>query len=701
MDVTKDNRPAWIDGAEQFFKMKLEAYYHYYNQQGYAYTKLRFAGKKIRHGHLVDGVMESGKPDERPLKAHNAIYTTAGSIGEFTKAAQAGTPLIFTEGEKDTDRVAKECGFIAFTTGGKDEWNPVIAEMVRGADLIISRDNDEPGEELAAQVARDCFGIARSIRIVNPYPQEAKADASDYFDHGGTKDGFMEMVDSAPPYEPPQEGPAKGKEATAEPSGIADGEGSEMRRLTEKFREMHVEDLSHSDMGNARLFGEIYKDRHRFSTTARDWMQYDGKRWRDDGEGMAVRNNAKTFAKALMRYAVEVDESGAFAKQVAPLSSLRGRENLIKDARDEHFFSGEDFDTQDDLLNVQNGILDLSGDEPKLLEHDPDILVSKICNASFDPSAKAERWGRFIEEITEGDGGKADYLQRVMGLTLTGNTSEKAFFILYGPKTNNAKSTFIETIAFVLGSYATSIRPETLAQKQADSRSASPDIAKLAGARLVNAPEPAKRMIIDASLLKMLTGGVDEVTARRLYQAEFSFRPRAKFFLSTNHLPTITDASIFASDRVRVVPFTRYFRPEERDKHLFKKLQAERDGILLWMIRGLGKYKREGLAPPKAIAEATEQYRRDSDKIGRFLGEVLTRTPGENMAAGGAYEAFSRWCSDGGYGTESKSSFFADLQERGLFAERATVDGKTVKNVLMGYSNIAKFVDAGKTPFDP
>ena len=322
------------------------------------------------------------------------------------------------------------------------------------------------------------------------------------------------------------------------------------------------------------------------------------------------------------------------------------------------------------------------------------MLLSKICNAEYNPAAKCEKWQQFLEEIMQGDTAKIKYLQKIAGLSLTGSTQEETCFILYGSTTRNGKSTYCETLIHLLGDYAITMRPETLAQKQnSDSRQASGDIARLANCRFCNASEPSKRMIFDVALLKTLLGR-DSITARHLYQREFSFIPKFKLVINTNYLPTITDDTVFSSGRINVVSFDRHFEPHEQDKHLKNKLRDKNElsGILNWCIEGLKLYRHEGLEPPQAVKAATETYRTDSDKIGNFIKECLVKT-GNNSKAKDIYDKYAEWCDDNGYGTENKGNFFSELKNKGLFAAIGTVSGKTAKNIVKGYEIDADFDD--------
>lgn len=377
---------------------------------------------------------------------------------------------------------------------------------------------------------------------------------------------------------------------------------------------------------------------------------------------------------------------------------------MLQDSRDVYYFSNEDLDTNDYLLNVQNGTIDLSEDTPKFLQHTPNMLLSKICNVNYNPAASCKEWEKFLGQIMQGNQEKIKYLQKIAGLSLTGNTQEETCFILYGSTTRNGKSTFCETLIYLLGDYALTMKPESLAVKQnTDSRQASGDIARLAGCRFCNASEPPKRMLIDTALLKSLLGR-DSITARHLHQREFSFMPKFKLVINTNYLPAITDDTVFTSGRINVISFDRHFEPEEQDKHLKDKLRqdSELSGILNWCIDGLRMYRKEGLYTPAAVQQATETYRTDSDKIGNFIKECLTET-GKNSSIKSVYEVYSTWCSDNGYGTESKGNFISELKGKGLYATSGTVDRKTVKNIVKGYTVEPEFIavtEQETIPFD-
>ena len=112
------------------------------------------------------------------------------------------------------------------------------------------------------------------------------------------------------------------------------------------------------------------------------------------------------------------------------------------------------------------------------------------------------------------------------------------------------------------------------------------DIARLRGVRAALMNETSQGSRFDEAKLKDLTGG-DTLTARFLHQEFFDFRPTHRIVIRGNHKPAIngTDEGIWR--RLRLVPFTVSIPPDEQDRDLLRKLEAELPGILNWALQRL------------------------------------------------------------------------------------------------------------------
>ena len=477
--------------------------------------------------------------------------------------------------------------------------------------------------------------------------------------------------------------------------------GNQSYKLSNKLKDYTPEDkrrYSWDDRGMCRLFSEIYRGTLRFNATAKEWFRWDGKRWIKDDGGMYAQKKAKIFAEALVIYSTHIKDEetrSSFLKFVGKYGQYRNRKTLVDDARSEEVITNADLDRYDNFYNCQNGIFDLN--TFKLYPHDPKYLLSKISNVWYDPEAKSENWERFVNEIMEGETDKSRYLQKLFGISLTTDTSIERMVIIYGPTTRNGKSTILEVIVYMSGGsdgYALSVPPETLAKKNRDSRSASGDLARLDGCRLAVASEPPKRMLFDAALVKTMLGR-DTITARNLFEREFQFTPKFTLVMNTNYLPYVQDETLFTSGRIDVLPFNRHFTPEEQDTGIKERLKTKESisAVFNWCIEGLKLYRKEGLTPPRSVIDATNDYQKNSDKIGLFFDECMVKT-GKNSTIKDVFSCFSLWCRGSGLEPGGRQSFTDDLRNRGLFAEHGTVCGKTAKRVVIGYEIAPQYSNA-------
>ena len=421
---------------------------------------------------------------------------------------------------------------------------------------------------------------------------------------------------------------------------------------------------SWGDLGNGRLFADIFKDKARYVPERNKFFVFEGGVWRPDLDDLKVHELCKMLADALVVYALSLDDEKSrrsYLDFVSKWQRRSYRETIVKDSASIYPVCVTKFDVYPFLFNCANGTLNL--DDFSFSEHNPDDFLSKAANVVFNPEARCERWERHISEVMLDDTAKSAYLQKSFGYSLSGDTSQECFFILYGPSTRNGKGTTVETILHLMGDYGVSAKPETVMQKQsANSSGPSEDIARLAGARFVSMAEPDKRMVFNTSLVNTLTGN-DTMTARYLHENSFKFKPLFKLFINTNHLPAITDMTVFLSNRVRVIPFDRHFSEREQDKGLKAELTnvGSLSGILNWCLDGLRLIRETGFDSPESVVAAVSEYRGNSDKLGRFINEEMEVDSLAETRTAEAYTRFKQWCAANGYRAENAANFKSSL----------------------------------------
>lgn len=420
-----------------------------------------------------------------------------------------------------------------------------------------------------------------------------------------------------------------------------------------------------NDIGNGNLFADWYRDMARYVPERKKWFIYNGRVWEPDPGGLRAMELCKRLADALVLYALGLPDGATrdeYRQFVERWQKRYNRETILKDAASVYPVKLTDFDRDPMLYNCLNGTLDLRTREFR--PHSPADMLTLISGARYDPAARSGLWEKTVSEAMQGDAGNIAYLQKAMGYGLTGDTSEECFFMLYGATTRNGKGTLMETYMALQGGYGKAARPETITQKdKVNSSAPTEDIARLAGARVVNISEPGKQMILSAALVKTLTGR-DTINARFLNENSFEFVPQFKLFINTNHLPRVTDPTIFDSGRVKVIPFERHFTEAEQDKGLKRKLRKAENlsGLLNWCLDGLWTMRETGLEPPEAVRTATASYQRASDKIARFVEETMEPDPMGEIRTEEAYQQYQMWCASNGHRPEAMPSFKQSME---------------------------------------
>lgn len=441
----------------------------------------------------------------------------------------------------------------------------------------------------------------------------------------------------------------------------------------------------------SRVFAQWLYGKVCFVLEEKGWHYWDGKHWVKDGDAQRINHLCKKFVDELMAYAqtspgISEDARPNFVAFVNKYNKLNERRKLIEDTKCEVTVKRSRFDAKTNLLNLQNGTLDLDTLE-FTVGYDPKDLCGKIANVDYDSDATCKEWERFLDQSLAGDEETITSLQVVLGLALTCDTSTECMFILLG-KMRSGKSTTVETIQRMLNpeddGYSCSCNPEAFAVKKFDDASRpSSDVARLAGKRFVVTSEPPKNMLFNVARLKQLTGR-DMIAARFLHENEIQLYPQFTLVMTADNAPRVDDMTLFESDRIHVIPFNNHLEADQRDLGLKDRLTAPESlsGILNCCIEGLRRFREEGMRPSGLSMLATMNYQAESDKIHAFMGDCLVSAEGECVTGARLYKAYQDWCKDSGNQAEGKQAFFRDLRERKLMVDTCTVKGVTRRNVV-------------------
>jgi len=421
----------------------------------------------------------------------------------------------------------------------------------------------------------------------------------------------------------------------------------------------------HNDAGNADCLQLLYGNQLRYCHTRGLWLVWNSQRWSIDNDGEAqrlARETAKARYQAAAKMPTDTAEQQNAKKRfssfaISSESARQVRQALESASTLKAFATTVDLYDSDTLLaNAGDVTIDLRTGTAR--ENRQGDYITKRLGTDYDPNAKCPRWNQFLGEVFNHDAGLISYIQRAVGYSLTGETSEQKFFLLHGGGANG-KSIYLGTLAKLFGEYAGTTPFDTF---DAETSEARQDLAKLRGTRFVSVIETDEDRRLAEARVKSVTGG-DTITARELYAKSYDYKPTFKLWVAMNHKPVIrgTDRGIWR--RIVLIPFEQSFEGRE-DKQLEDRLEAELSGILNWALEGLKAWRANGLGTCPAIDQATNNYKLESDIIGQWLAECTVTGPNFNVEAGNAYRSYTAWCDRVGQKREPRNGWARRMTER-------------------------------------
>lgn len=402
-----------------------------------------------------------------------------------------------------------------------------------------------------------------------------------------------------------------------------------------------------TDASLADAIAPILEKEYRYDALRDVWRHYIGGRWIEAPEADlfgAIREIITSIVSTMDQPSKEaiklLRQLESASQPQAIIRELKGRMRMrcIEDDFDVLGIAG--------LLHFSNGIYDIF--ECELKPFTPALYKGELTvGRAYNPHATCPTFERIVAEALYDDFAYIDYLHRVVGYALMGRPDEQTMFIALGGGANG-KTTIFEAIRYAMGEYATVGRSATL-MASADVNGGGPreDLLRLAGKRFVLTEELDDRGTLNEALVKQLTGGA-EFTARGLFEKHSRvFHPSWVGVLTANWAPTVRGTDVGIWRRLQVLPFTRNLLTDPQitvDKQLPSKLRDEAQGIMNWLISGAVAYMDRGLGDvPRAVSEATAEYRGKMDLIGQWARDNLVFDSDEHVAEVELYASWSAW----------------------------------------------------------
>jgi|GEM_PF-2834230 len=439
------------------------------------------------------------------------------------------------------------------------------------------------------------------------------------------------------------------------------------------------------------------------------WYKWNGKRW---------ENTTEVDIKYLVRVLITEDlfdriqKVGDEEKQASLLKTWRRSAtdrmytSIVRVATTfrEIWINADQFDADPWVLNVENGIMDLT--TGTLRPHESHALLTKIAPVKWEGAdARSEEWDDFITVVCGGHIKEVkdetiaklrQYLQRLAGYMLIGCNPEEKFMLIYGP-TRSGKSTFLSAMRAILGAslgngncgYCLDTESESFLQSFGNNPGGPrADLVAMQGARLVITSELPPNRRIDAEKLKRLSGG-DWITARAPHsKSAVTFFMQALIIFAANNAPSL-DASDSALKR-RFIPFPFPFSiPEGKEdpslKASLSDVKKTGSAILAWAVEGLQIYlEKHSLGElPAEILESREDIYDSQNPLMDFIEEQCILDPKESIPTKLLRDKFNEYRKDQRpMSTHAFARYLLNSYDGAITEKRIQVDGRRERHFV-------------------
>ncbi|HOG03885.1 MAG TPA: phage/plasmid primase, P4 family, partial [Accumulibacter sp.] len=584
------------------------------------------------------------------------------SPADLEAGAAAGETLAITEGGPDTLRF-RDCGHRAVI--GVPSVRPG-SRVCAGVAHLAARYGFKRAVIFAdpgGLIMRDAVGKALAaaglaVAWVVPDPDVDTDGRLRHLPRAERPAELARLIEAALPWTSPA---GEADDAADAPAGAPDATGP--RPLT--------------DLGNAERFAAQHKGRLLFDVRCNAWRVWDGKRWRLDTTGEAMRRAAQTVRNIYREAAAAADskQREALANWAKSSESRMRLTALVALAQGLLVIEPDQWDADPWALNVNNGMVDLR--TGRLRPHNPADHCTRLAPVDFIEGATHPVLDKVLKEAIP-DPEERDFTQRIFGYSLSGEKYEKAVAFVYGPK-DTAKSTLVEPVMKALGEYAVTVEPEILMKRDfSNGGGPSPEIARLDGARLVGTSETAEGQKLNSGLVKRISGGGARLTARECHANTREFDVTFLLLFQSNYRPRVAADDDAFFTRLKVIPFDVVIPRDRRDPRIKQTLESDpaaQSAILWWLVEGCLAWQREGLREPAAVTAATGKYQDEMDPLSGFFDDCCRFSPDARATAKELREAYENWAKGEG------------LKERYLVSSKVFGSRLTARGCISGKVN--------------
>ena len=442
---------------------------------------------------------------------------------------------------------------------------------------------------------------------------------------------------------------------------------------------------------SARVCAEVLAGKYcRTPASETGWFRWDGKCWTHAAEDHLV----DTVRRAFIKWHADEAKSGESTDRLKALSALLSKHRIaavVYLCRGILHIDAEKFDQHPELLNVGNGVVDLT--TATLRPHDPALLLTKVTAVDYRPGATSADWTSALSALPAE---VAAWMQVRFGQAATGHpTSDDILPVMQGGG-SNGKTTIVSAIARTLGDHTQVVPARLLLSNPSDHPT---ELMTLRGARFALIEELPEGRHLSVKRLKD-TLGTDEITARHIMKNNVTWRTTHSLFLTTNYMPRIDETDHGTWRRLALVrfPYTYTDAPkgaadrlgiEGLRERIKEGLSGEHEAVLAWLVEGAKRWYKNGRVlpkPPQTVLRDTQAWRAEADLICGYITDRLVSERNRKVLTTELYQDFCSWIEGRGHSKWSDQTFTARFTGHSM-VEAAKVE-KTRTTDLTGLDRL-------------
>ncbi len=396
-------------------------------------------------------------------------------------------------------------------------------------------------------------------------------------------------------------------------------------------------------------------------------------------EADALEANGDPQAKTVAKQAARMEERALKAGNKAVMDAAIAIAHSLPGPR----VAITDFDHNPLTLGVANGVLDFGKWQEAesagefLRKGRPEDMIISNTGVPFEEHVICPEWIDFLETFLPNPEYRR-FVQKVLGYCLLGDNPQRLIIFIQG-KTSTGKTSFQDAIQSALGKdYCDFVASNALFRERPDIGPA-PEVLKAMSRRIVFSSEVGIHNRFHADVIKRMTGGRDQVSARALYSNTIVSRvPAFTPIVATNSMPTITDGDSALWRRLLVLPFDTQVPEATVSRPSIGDAKYGPEAVLLWLVEGLLMYLREGLSPaswPEICHLRGQDFRVGTSDFQSFFHETIEAAPGEKIDAGQLYLAYKAWANlEGvsGHDVLTARAFGVKMASNGIAKQRTS-----------------------------